>query len=472
MRHAILLAVLGSLSAVSYAEDRINWIEYDGFSTWELNDSVIVHFEVDVAGEYEITVSQDPDIGFDFYPPGLRYFASGQSHYSIPVYAIPSLNYRTELGFVLKNSVGSSLHEYYQFVNVEEPLAITPSSPENLAHRFAPLLRYDSDEIFHVHDIDILLRCGQIVDENEDIVCPKPITEHLLSRYASSKHRIDVTPNDYENLENALCDSVFTTLYCNVRWDHEFIVLVYWLFHLHDNGLALKNGIGWHECDWEGMVVILSPHEVPLFCGYSQHYDGEIKLYKHAETMGNHPVGYVALYKHATYYTVQGKSEEDNEKIDPCDGLGKWILPEGVAVAHPDTEYWDSIAVLQGLDSFDENCWTVFSGKFGNDHSIWSSNPPAPAFHEDKRWIHPVEWTRDLNSRLVCAVSGVSPATDDDSATIRLEDQAVFYGNNSATLNPDGMLNYKWRFGNGDSTDWITATSTEYSYAQEGLPEC
>ena len=85
------------------------------------------------------------------------------------------------------------------------------------------------------------------------------------------------------------------------------IVLQYWLFY-YDNPLLLPAtpfGTFWqsHEGDWELVNVVLDSSGEPLEAAYSQHCSGQRRAWDDVELRGGtHPVAYVALGSHASYF--------------------------------------------------------------------------------------------------------------------------------------------------------------------------
>lgn len=457
------------------ASNKINWIEYNGFASGEKNDSMIVHFEVDTGGRYLVTVSQSPEIGIYFLSPGVRGFSAGANKYVLPVDSVPNLESSTKLTFSLENWDGSPLNQYEQVINVEEPMPANSGTARAIAYKFLPVLKFDSHEKYFIHDLGIMMRCSNLLDENNNILCQEPITKDSLYKYASSQYKIDVTPNNYDSLESVLGNSFPITPYVYVKWSNGLIMVNYFFFYLYDGGLVqIKDtlsktpkdkGTGWHEGDWEGLSIVLSRHAIPLFSAYSQHFSGEANLFKKTEHIGLHPVGYIAESKHATHLTTV--SGWPQQSFDICDGQGKWLLPKSITAAYSDTEYWDSANVLSSLASIKPGTWGIYSGSYGYDHSIWESSPTGPSFKP--RWLAPIQWVEGINSNLVCAVAGIDSTTDDDSAKGIINSPLNFYADNSATINLSGVLNYKWYFGDGDSTKLSYSPFASHTFASEGI---
>ncbi len=101
-------------------------------------------------------------------------------------------------------------------------------------------------------------------------------------------------------------DEPGVTVYGRLVRDEQRIVLQYWLFY-YDNLYRypfLPLGTIWqsHEGDWEVVNVVLSNAKRPLAVGLSQHCAGETRPWSETELREGHPVAYVALGSHASYF--------------------------------------------------------------------------------------------------------------------------------------------------------------------------
>ena len=98
------------------------------------------------------------------------------------------------------------------------------------------------------------------------------------------------------------------TVYGQVVRTETAVVLEYWFFYYDDvySYFYPPSDVIWqsHEGDWESVAIVLSPSETPLEAAYSQHCLGQRRPWAGTQRVdGTHPVAYVAVGSHATYFT-------------------------------------------------------------------------------------------------------------------------------------------------------------------------
>ena len=98
-----------------------------------------------------------------------------------------------------------------------------------------------------------------------------------------------------------------STVYGHVVRSDRAIVLEYWLFY-YDNLYSYfypPSDVIWqsHEGDWESLAIVLSPGGIPVEAAYSQHCGGQHRDWAAVQHVdGTHPVAYVAIGSHASYF--------------------------------------------------------------------------------------------------------------------------------------------------------------------------
>jgi hypothetical protein len=204
----------------------------------------------------------------------------------------------------------------------ETPLQSAPAAEEraDLARRFAPLLRYDSRELFvpiprsaYVSRTQLKEQEGRFVRVLRDALLPDdlPSEEGTCLRLRGCLHFLDVrgvepdppkkSQRAYDAIENKLLrDGARPTVYAHVtRYDDsgEYAVQ-YWLLYFFNFRLNE------HESDWEQITVRLDPDRNPVDVFYSAHEGGHRRDWEKAERRGEHPIVYPALGSHANYFAA------------------------------------------------------------------------------------------------------------------------------------------------------------------------
>jgi hypothetical protein len=182
------------------------------------------------------------------------------------------------------------------------------------------------------------------------------------------------------------------------------LALQYWLWYpFNVYSPTVPPGQLWqvHEGDWESVSVILDAKGKPLLAGYSQHSEGERRVWAKVPKAGLRPRVFVALGSHANYF-APGKHRFDPRVVEPIlisvirqkglepvdrTGSGRTVRPRLVRVTAT-TPSWMSFAGAWGEDAY-LRVPPSQPARYGN-------GPVGPAFHE--QWRKPIadvlEWPR------------------------------------------------------------------------------
>jgi hypothetical protein len=202
----------------------------------------------------------------------------------------------------------------------EVPLQSQPSAEERaeLARRFAPVLRYDTRELFvpiprsaYVSRTQLKEQEGRFVRVLRALptIDDLPSAPGTCTRIRSCSYFLDVRgvepdpPSEsqraYAAIERQLLrEGAKPTIYSHVtRYDDtgEYAVQ-YWFLYLFNFRLNE------HESDWEQITVRLDPDKNPLGVFLSAHEGGNSRAWEAVEKEGERPVVYPALGSHANYF--------------------------------------------------------------------------------------------------------------------------------------------------------------------------
>ena len=176
------------------------------------------------------------------------------------------------------------------------------------------------------------------------------------------------------------------------------LAIQYWFFYYYND---YNNK---HEGDWEGIQLLFDVGTVdealltdPVSIGYSQHFGGERAEWDGTklERQATHPVVYVAVGSHASYYESAlylGRRGSEGFGCDNTQGPSVAVEPEIVVLPHAVTDPEDPFA------------WLSFEGKWGELRPEPFAGPTGPT--SKPRWTAPVDWHDDLRSSSVAVPGG------------------------------------------------------------------
>jgi hypothetical protein len=164
------------------------------------------------------------------------------------------------------------------------------------------------------------------------------------------------------------------------------IVLQYWLFYYANPLLLPPTPVGtfWqsHEGDWELVNVVLGADEQPLEAAYSQHCAGQRRAWTavtKSPAGSTHPVAYVALGSHASYF-APGAGPLGTIPISPV------CIPPAVAPILPQLPFLQvADQVVDGphadratIHRIEGKTWSTFGGRWGESEYFSTPIPLGP----------------------------------------------------------------------------------------------
>ena len=241
---------------------------------------------------------------------------------------------------------------------IPEQSAVEPEEANDLARRFAPILRFHSRELFVPIPQGAYVSRTQLKEQEGRFVRllnARPIETRLPDRETTCLRSrgcflyLDVrgiepdppkpTQRAYDAIENQLLRTERPTVYVNAtRYDDtgEYAIQ-FWFLYLFNFRLNE------HESDWEQITVRLDSDKAPTGVFYSAHEGGGAGGWGAIEKEGEHPIVYVALGAHANYFrpgshrvpvgckrvigSIQRCLRGRRVLVDVADGLGRTLRP-------------------------------------------------------------------------------------------------------------------------------------------------
>lgn len=202
----------------------------------------------------------------------------------------------------------------------DDPAQSSPPDEERveLARRFAPILRYDSRELFVPIPVSAYVRRAQLKEQEgrflrlvRSSLMPDdlPAAEGSCLRSRGCLFFLDIrgvepdppkhSERAYDRIENQLFrEGARPTVYAHVtRYDDTGDYAVqYWFLYFFNFRLNE------HESDWEQITVRLDADKNPVDVFYSAHEGGHRRDWGEVERDGDRPIVYPALGSHANYF--------------------------------------------------------------------------------------------------------------------------------------------------------------------------
>jgi hypothetical protein len=262
---------------------------------------------------------------------------------------------------------------YVDYVREHEPLASEdpvqsePSAKERaeLARRFAPIIRYDTRELFVPIPVSAYVTRVQLKEQEGRfvrLVRPSlgrddlPSVEGSCLRSRGCLFFLDirgVEPDPpkrsqlaYDRIENQLFrEGARPTVYAHVtRYDDTGDYAVqYWFLYFFNFRLNE------HESDWEQITVRLDADKNPVDVFISAHEGGDRRDWDDVDRDGDHPIVYPALGSHANYFepgkhpvrvgcrrvigSIQRCLKGRKVLVDLADGAGRALAPDDYELA-------------------------------------------------------------------------------------------------------------------------------------------
>ncbi|MCL5999772.1 MAG: beta galactosidase jelly roll domain-containing protein [Chloroflexi bacterium] len=184
----------------------------------------------------------------------------------------------------------------------------TDNPDQALADRFAPYLAFHRDEDYRPIEITLPLRKAVLLNAAGTMTKTQPALDDLISpEWNSPTTSIDLAgrgPGDIRQVyRRAIQPYVLPLVYARIyRAAGAGPVAIQYWFYYYDNPGACNH----HEGDWEMMQVVLDERQQPVYTAFAQHNGGSRRRWEDVEQIRvgaeDHPVVYVALGSHASYY--------------------------------------------------------------------------------------------------------------------------------------------------------------------------
>jgi hypothetical protein len=236
------------------------------------------------------------------------------------------------------------------------PAAATPPSTETLLRRYAPELRYETQESYFADSAAEMTdnfagtRQNYLVAANGTRLAAAnpadPLPQLRLDllghptyadgRAAATGDYLDAANGSYQaDAQRMRAAGYGDRLYARAVTAGGRTWLQYWLFYYYNPQNVL--GFGVHEGDWEFAQIGLDADGAPEVATYAQHGGGERCGWSRVVKSGEAPVVFVALASHASYFSAgvhgRGLLPDDNHR-----GTGYRVRP-AVEIVTPATPF-------------------------------------------------------------------------------------------------------------------------------------
>ncbi len=202
--------------------------------------------------------------------------------------------------------------------DVPRQSAVAPGEAREIAERFAPVIRLDSNELFVPIPNEAYVGQTQLKEEEGKFTklldavpsLPRlPTTAGICLLRSGCQYFLDVRgaepdpPKQSQRLygeieKHLLLKGAKPTVYYHVtRYDDlDHYAVQYWFLYLFNYRLNE------HESDWEQVTVRLDEDKQPVAAFYSAHAGGHVRPWTKVERVGDHPVVYPGRGSHANYF--------------------------------------------------------------------------------------------------------------------------------------------------------------------------
>ena len=282
-----------------------------------------------------------------------------------------------------------------------------PQADLELARRYAPVLYFHPDEIYHPQPVEVALGVSRLrqsrqmwfdttilssVTSNDLFSIPSDDTYFLdqwfgdtgSSEYANTSAHHEI----YASRLSPHAGGPAPVTYAHIVRDENppYITIQYWLFYFY------QDWFNKHEGDWEFIDVILTDDEKPAWVFYSQHYSGARRSWESTpKEDATHPVAYVARDSHANYFAGDENYPHSrnigNKQIILMDrtGASGRLVPDVILI--PTRE---ELAAHPG--SWPGTEWLMYRGRWGETAVYGDFNGPYGPADKGEQWDSPYAW--------------------------------------------------------------------------------
>ena len=261
---------------------------------------------------------------------------------------------------------------------------------------------------FYPQPVSIFLNHSDIYTSSSSIEAEGPFSEEQISTYGPNyflefgeeelygSRPYNIYKAVYEQLRPEYGSTLYMRATTSTYNDEVYLILQYWNHYLY-NFFWNK-----HEGDWEMVEIILNnATREPLYAAYSQHDDtfycngGEINEWADVPKEDTHPIVYVALGSHASYF------DADNILLlGWVEILSDFTSTLGRTIMHNDFNH--TIILRDDVNPTTQK-WLLYEGRWGhvstNDTDFLGNNGPTGPAQKEEKWNSPAEWGLKYLSR-------------------------------------------------------------------------
>ncbi|MBI4559529.1 MAG: right-handed parallel beta-helix repeat-containing protein [Candidatus Hydrogenedentes bacterium] len=262
---------------------------------------------------------------------------------------------------------------------------------QELATRYAPVLKLHRDEFYLPTPVDVLLAGGVLRPGAVNTAFDAPSRLDLLQS-PQAEARLDLTGTTadalrttYSNVSSSAQPTVYYTIAklgdrsAEPGVNPEHIVIQYYVPFFADEWGTTTLGGHRHEGDWEVLQILLDENSNPYRVTLTQQWllardsgaaGGASRTWELTERIGGtHPVGYVGQGGHSLYF--EPGAVKYSGPLEVRDGLGTWLAPTlgsgpGLFTGYPDTQAYE-LEFLPRLREGGAPGWLRFAGLWGQD---------------------------------------------------------------------------------------------------------
>jgi len=293
--------------------------------------------------------------------------------------------------------------------------ALNQVSAEALVTRYAPMLKYDSQELYFADSIETITdnpgNALRRIDGSSIVDSPFGIEMLGWPQYMGGAQALDTDYLDERNdtyqldAQRMHGDPAYANrVYGRAKQDPDTGKwwLQYWFWYYY-NPLGV-DGVGVHEGDWEMIQIGLDSNGAPDRATYAQHGGAEKCDWNVVERTWSSsgfrvPIVYVANGSHASYFFA-GSYDRDPLPWDQADGTSPNSTQPSVETIGDSGPGW----VL----------WKGFWGASTGDGPGYTPSPRGPSQQGGGKWVRPSTFDGEANA---CTASGSTMGTSAAAAT-------------------------------------------------------
>lgn len=218
-----------------------------------------------------------------------------------------------------------------------------------------------------------------------------------FSKYFEFDKNISFDPNSITN-------SYGKSIYGRVVKQSDKIYLQYYFFYLMNDWNQNNYGVGgFHEGDWEGIVIELDNNQNPLRMGVSIHLTGETKSWSDVNKKSDHPVVYIGDGGHPTYFNKGTDGQFTNYLYVDYHNKDERILHYKGSTEKGSSINYSAIKTPYSIINIESDSstksWLTSNVYWGEDYldsqAKSVASPGSSKSHDPDRWSDPKKWLDD-----------------------------------------------------------------------------